>query len=201
MADDAVALLDHLKIDTAHIVGASMGGMIAQTMALHFPERVRTLTSIMSSTGDPSLPPPSAEAMGILMNPPPAERDAYLAHEVEVWHALNGPGYPVDEERVRELAGRIFDRGLSPEGTARQLAAILASGSRREALKTLTVPTLVIHGDADPLVPVAHGRDTAEAVPGAELLIIEGMGHELPRHAWPRIVAAIAAHTRKAEAR
>jgi pimeloyl-ACP methyl ester carboxylesterase len=194
MAQDGVGLLDALEIESAHVVGVSMGGMIAQTMAIHFPERVRTLTSIMSTTGDPSLPPPSAEAMGILIKQAPAERDAYLAHEVEVWHVLNGPSYPIDEKRVRELAGRCFDRGLSPQGTARQLAAIMASGSRTKALRSLAVPTLVIHGDADPLVPVEGGIDTANAVPGAELMIIEGMGHGIPVPVVPRVIEAIARH-------
>jgi pimeloyl-ACP methyl ester carboxylesterase len=194
MAKDAVGLLDALEIASAHVVGVSMGGMIAQSMAIHHPERVRTLTSIMSSSGDPNLPPPSAEAVGILVNPAPVERKAYVAHEVEVWRVLNGPGFPVDEERVRERAGRFFDRGLSPEGTARQLAAILASGSRKEGLRSLTVPTLVIHGDADPLVPVEGGIDTANAVPGAELMIIEGMGHDIPLPVAPQVIAAIARH-------
>jgi pimeloyl-ACP methyl ester carboxylesterase len=194
MAQDAVGVLDALEIASAHVVGVSMGGMIAQSMAIHHPERVRTLTSIMSSTGDPSLPPPTAEALGILVNPAPAEREAYVAHEVGVWRVLNGPHIPVDEERVRERAGRFFDRGLSPAGTARQMAAILASGSRKEGLGSVTVPTLVIHGDADPLVPVEGGIDTANAVPGAELMIIEGMGHDIPLPVAPRVIAAIARH-------
>ena len=194
MAQDAVGLLDALEIPSAHVVGVSMGGMIAQSLAIQHPERVRTLTSIMSSTGDPNLPPPTAEALGILVNPAPAEREAYVAHEVEVWRVLNGPHIPVDEERVRERAGRFFDRSLSPAGTARQLAAILASGSRKEGLRSVTVPTLVIHGDADPLVPVEGGIDTANAVPGAELMIVEGMGHDIPLPVAPRVIAAIVRH-------
>jgi len=194
MAQDAVGLLDALEIPSAHVVGISMGGMIAQVMVIHYPDRVRTLTSIMSSTGDPNLPPPTAEAIGILVNPAPAEREAYIAHEVEVWRVLNGPRFPVDEKRVRERAGRFFDRGLSPDGTARQMAAILASGSRKEGLRSVAVPTLVIHGDADPLVPVEAGIDTANAVPDAELMIIEGMGHDIPLPVAPQVIAAIARH-------
>lgn len=194
MAQDAVGLLDALEIPSAHVVGISMGGMIAQAMVIHYPGRVRTLTSIMSSTGDPNLPPPAAEAIGVLLNPAPVEREAYIAYEVGVWRVLNGPHFPVDELRVRERAGRFFDRGLSPAGTARQMAAILASGSRKEALRSVAVPTLVIHGDADPLVPVEAGIDTANAVPGAELMIIEGMGHDIPLPVAPQVVAAIARH-------
>ncbi|HEY69069.1 MAG TPA: alpha/beta fold hydrolase [Anaerolineae bacterium] len=194
MADDAAGLLDALGIEAAHVVGASMGGMIAQAMAIHHPDRVRTLTSIMSSTGNPDLPPPTAEALEILLKPAPTDRDGYLESAVQSWQVLGGPGFPVDEDRIRTRAGRAFDRGLHPEGTARQMAAVLASGSRKEALRSVTVPTLVIHGDADPLVPVEGGIDTADAVPGAELLIVEGMGHDLPPALWPRMIDAIARH-------
>ncbi|UCC64325.1 MAG: alpha/beta fold hydrolase [Anaerolineae bacterium] len=194
MADDAAGLLDALGAGSAHVVGVSMGGMIAQAMAIRHLDRVRTLTSIMSSTGNPDLPPPTAEALEILLKPAPADRDGYLESAIQSRQVLGGSPFPVDEDRIRMRAGQAFDRGLHPEGTARQMAAILASGSRKEALRSVIVPTLVIHGDADPLVPVEGGIDTADAVPGAELLIIEGMGHALPPALWPRMIDAIARH-------
>ena len=194
MADDAVGLLNALGIESAHVVGVSMGGMIAQEMAIHHPDRVRTLTSIMSSTGNPDLPPPTPEAMAILVTPAPTDRAGYIESSVQTWRVLNGPVLPLDEDLTRERAGRFFDRGLSPEGMVRQLAAILASGSRRESLKSVTIPTLVIHGDADPLVPVEGGIDTANSVPGAGLMIIEGMGHDLPPVVEPQVIEAIVRH-------
>ncbi len=194
MADDAVGLLDGLGIESAHVVGVSMGGMISQTIAIHHPQRVSTLTSIMSTTSDPSLPPPTPEAAAILVTPAPTDRAGYLDHAVRTWQVLNGPGFPFDEARTREKAGRAFDRGSSPTGTARQLAAVMASGSRRDALQSVAIPTLVIHGNGDSLVPVEGGIDAANSVPGAELLVIEGMGHELPVLAWPQIMDAIARH-------
>ncbi len=194
MADDAVGLLDALGIESAHVAGASMGGMIAQTMAIHHPNRVRTMTSIMSTTGDPNLPPAEPEAAKVLVTPAPTDREAYLEHSIQVWQILNGPVYPLDEDRARQRAGRAFDRGLNPAGVARQLAAVWASGSRKEALQAVTTPTLVIHGDADPLVPLEGGIDTANAIPGAELVVIEGMGHGLPPEIWPQVIDAIARH-------
>jgi len=191
MASDAAGLLDALEVGTAHVVGASMGGMIAQTLAIEHPARVRTLTSIMSTTGHPGLPPARPEAMAVLLTPAPSERAAAIEHGVRVWRTIGSPGFPFDEAEVRDRAAQTFDRGVNPPGVARQLVAILASGSRREALRGVRAPTLVIHGAADPLVPVEAGRDTAQAVPGAELLEIEGMGHDLPRPLWPRFVAAI----------
>jgi pimeloyl-ACP methyl ester carboxylesterase len=200
MADDAAGLLDALGLAAAHLVGASMGGMIAQTVAFRHPGRVRTLTSIMSTTGDPSLPPARPEAMGMLMVTPPAERAAAIEHAVRVWRTIGSPGFPFDEPRIRDRAGRQFDRCFHPAGTARQLAAVLAHGSRRARLRDVRAPTLVIHGSEDPLVPVEGGKDTAAAIPGAELLIIEGMGHDLPRGAWGRIVDAIVSHAATAAA-
>ncbi|MHA2601058.1 MAG: alpha/beta fold hydrolase [Candidatus Thorarchaeota archaeon SMTZ1-83] len=194
MAADALGLLDALKIDSTHVVGASMGGMIAQTMAINYPERVRTLTSIMSSTGNPDLPQPKPEAVSILVTTPPSDRDEYIDYQLQVWRTLHGPKFPPDEEYVRERSARAYDRSYYPHGTGRQFAAILASGSRRDALKKLKTPTLVIHGDADPLVPVEGGRDTAEAISGSELLIIEGMGHGIPVQVAPRIIEAIVRH-------
>jgi pimeloyl-ACP methyl ester carboxylesterase len=194
MADDAVGLLDALEIESAHVVGASMGGMIAQTVAIHHPGRVSTLTSIMSTTGDPELPPPKPEVVAVLVTPAPMDREPYIEQSIHNQRVLSGPGYPPDAVRARERAGRAFDRGIHPAGVGRQLAAIITSGSRKEALKSVSVPTLVIHGDADPLVPVEAGIDMANAVPGAQLLIIEGMGHDLPPAVWPRVIDAIARH-------
>jgi pimeloyl-ACP methyl ester carboxylesterase len=191
MASDAVGLLDALEVDAAHVVGASMGGMIAQTLAIEHPTRVRTLTSIMSTTGHPGLPPARPEAMSVLLTPAPSERAAAIEHGVRVWRTIGSPGFPFDESEVRQRAALAFDRGVNPPGVARQLVAILASGSRRDALRGVRAPTLVIHGAADPLVPLEGGRDTAQSVPGAELLEFEGMGHDLPRPLWPRFVEAI----------
>jgi pimeloyl-ACP methyl ester carboxylesterase len=198
MADDAAGLLDALELDAAHVVGASMGGMIAQTLAIRHPERVRTLTSIMSTTGRPGLPGPTPAALGALLAPPVAGREANVERGVATWRVIGSPGFPFDEPRIRERAGRAFDRGFHPEGVARQLSAILASGSRHERLAGVRAPTLVIHGQADPLVPAECGIDTADAVPGAELLLVEGMGHDLPRGAWPTILDAIAKLTARA---
>jgi len=196
MAADAVGLLDALDIEKAHIVGASMGGMIVQELLIHYPERILTATSIMSTTGDPSLPQAKPEAMAILTTPAPLERDKYMDHSVKTWRVLSGNVFPFHEAEVRTSAARAYERGLSPDGTARQLAAIFASGSRRAGLKQVKVPTLVIHGDIDPLVPVAGGKDTAAHIPNAKLMIIEGMGHSLPLEAWPQMIEAIASHAK-----
>jgi pimeloyl-ACP methyl ester carboxylesterase len=197
MADDTVYLMEELGIERAHVVGASMGGMIAQTLAIRHPSRLLTLTSIMSTTGNPEVPPATPEALRVLMTPVPAEREAYVERAVRNWRVIGSPGFPFDEERVRRRAARSFDRAFHPAGVARQLVAIVAGGSRKDALRAVTTPTLVIHGDADPLAHIEGGRDTAASIPGAELLIIEGMGHDLPRGAWPRIVDAIDAHAAK----
>jgi len=191
MAGDAAGLLDALEIPAAHVVGASLGGMIAQTLAIERPRRVRSLVSIMSTTGRPELPPARPEAMAVLLLPTPNDRDAYVERSLHVFRTIGSPGFPFDEDRVRRLALRSWERGISPDGPARQLLAVIASGSRHERLAALRVPTLVLHGADDPLMPVEHARDTAACIPGAELLVIEGMGHDLPRPVWPRLVDAI----------
>lgn len=199
MAADAAGLLDGLDIRRAHVIGASMGGMIAQTLAIEHPQRVASLTSIMSSTGNPDLPPPRPEALAVLMTPPPADRDGAIERGVTVFRTIGSPGFPFDEEEVRRLATRSFERGINPAGVTRQLVAILASGSRVEALGALRVPALVIHGADDPLVPFAAGEDTARAIPGARLLAIEGMGHDMPRPIWPQTIDAICAIAARAD--
>ncbi len=200
MARDVVGLLDALGIESAHVVGASMGGAIAQTLAIEHPQRLRSLSSIMSTSGDPSLPPPMPQALQLLMTPTPTDQAGYYQRYVQTWKVLRGPGFPLDEARDLERAAQNFSRGLYPAGVARQMVAILASGSRKAALARVRVPTLVIHGDADPLVPLACGIDVADTVPGAQRLIIEGMGHALPITLWPRIVEAISVHAGRAQA-
>jgi pimeloyl-ACP methyl ester carboxylesterase len=174
-----------------------MGGAIAQEVAMHHTDRVRTLTSIMSSTGDPTLPQATPEAMAVLMSPPPKSKEEYFEAYRRTWKVLRGPAsFPLDEAKDLERAQRNFERGLNPPGVGRQLAAILSSGNRTTGLGALRVPTLVIHGDIDPLVRVQGGEATAKAVPGAKLLVIKGMGHALPIPMWPQIIDAIAAHAR-----
>ena len=191
MAADTFGLMDELNIESAHIVGTSMGGMIGQVMAIMNPERFLSFASIMSSTGHPSLPPPTAEATQLLIIPSPTDRDGFIDHSVMVWNLLTGSTFEIPEESIREKAALSFERGRSAAGLARQLAAILSNGSRREALKSLRVSTIVIHGNADPLVPVEAGIDTFESIPGAKKLIIEGMGHSLPPAVWPQVIDAI----------
>jgi pimeloyl-ACP methyl ester carboxylesterase len=201
MSDDAIGLLEGLGVSRAHICGASMGGMIAQTMAVRHPERVLSLVCMASTTGSPEVASVNAEVADAPAMPlvsPPREREANVEYTVKGMRELAGPGMAFDEERARRVAAALYDRCFCPEGAERQFQALLASGNRRPALARLALPTLVIHGECDPLVPVEHGRDTAEAIPGAELMIIEGMGHNLPPEVWPRVVAAIAANTRKA---
>lgn len=191
LADDAVALLDHLGIDRAHVVGASMGGMVAQTVAIRHPARVASLTSIMS-TPSPAVGRATREAMAALLGPPATNRDEALQRARATYEVIGSPGYPLDVAWLETISGEAYDRAYDPAGMARQLLAIHASGDRTPALRALRVPTLVVHGDADPLVQVAGGHATAEAVPGAELLVLEGMGHNLPRELWLQIAEAIA---------
>ncbi|MFO7536492.1 MAG: alpha/beta hydrolase [Chloroflexota bacterium] len=197
MADDAAGLMDALNIPAAHVVGTSMGGMIAQTLAINHPQRLLSLTSIMSSTNHPSLPLPQWRAMLLLVAPTPADKEAHIVQSRKTWQLLNGPAYPLDVGRHRLRMEAVLAHGLYPEGTARQLAAIGVSGSRREALRQVEIPALVIHGDADPLVPVEGGLDTAASLPNATLLIIPGLGHAMPPEVWPLIVEAIVDHARE----
>lgn len=194
MANDVVGLLDTLGIKKAHIVGASMGGMIAQEIAMQHPDRVLSLTSIMSSTGNPKLPQPTREASAILLAPPPATKAEYIERFGQTWKVLRAGSFPQDEAKDPERAEATYARGLNPAGVGRQLRAILASGNRKDRLRSVKAPTLVIHGTVDPLVRVEAGKDTAASIPGAKLLLIDGMGHALPIPMWPAIINGIADH-------
>ncbi|MER6817659.1 alpha/beta hydrolase [Spirillospora sp. NPDC000708] len=194
MADDGFGLLTALGVERAHVVGASMGGMIAQTMAITRPERVLTLTSMMSSTGENEYGRSSPEARAVLFAPKPQDRDGYVAAaERELVWASKRYG---DASALRELAAASYDRAYYPAGVGRQLGAMILSGSRADALRELRVPTLVIHGLDDTLIDPSGGRRTAELVPGAKLLLIPDMGHDRPRELWPVIIDALDAHTR-----
>ena len=198
MANDSFGLLDHLGIKRAHVTGVSMGGMIAQTMAITRPERVLSLGSMLSTTGDRRVGTPKLRVWSVLMRRAPQGRDAYIDYFVRVFRLIGSPRYPVDEQRMREQAAETYDRCHYPAGTARQLAAILASGSRTAALRKLYVPTVVIHGTDDRLVPFRAGVATANAIPGAEFVAIPGMGHDLPRELWPRFTDALVANSERA---
>jgi pimeloyl-ACP methyl ester carboxylesterase len=193
MAADAVGLLDHLGVERAHVLGASMGGMIVQTMAIEHPERLESVVSVMSMPGDVAVGRPDPAALEVLLSPPPTEREAYIENSVRtlVW-ASKRYG---DADRIRRNAARDFDRAFYPEGATRQLAAIYASGDRSEALRSVTVPMLVIHGRDDTLISPSGGERTAELVPGANLLMLADMGHDLPEQLWPLIVDAVTMHT------
>lgn len=182
MVDDAIGLLDALGIEKAHIVGSSMGGMIAQLIASEYPERTLSLTSIMSTTGNALLPPPKPRVMKLFVSPaPPASQmEAVIDRGIKTYQTIGSPGYPTDESTLREWVTRDATRSYSPSGVVRQAAAAVTNGDRRPKLRRITVPTVVLHGDADPLVPVEAGRDTAANIPGAELRVVEGMGHDIP---------------------
>jgi pimeloyl-ACP methyl ester carboxylesterase len=200
MAADAAGLLDALELPAAHVVGASMGGMIAQEMAIHHPDRVLSLCSIMSTTGDTSVGQPSREAMSALLSPPPRSREEAVAQSVAISAVIGSTGFDRDEDRIRDRAGRAWDRNHESLGVARQLIAILASPDRTASLAGVTSPTVVIHGADDPLIDQSGGRATAAAVPGAELVIIPGMGHDLPLGVWPQVIEAIVANAGRAAA-
>ena len=196
MGDDAVGLLDALGIEKAHICGVSMGAMITQIIGYRHPSRVLSLINIMGSTGAPKLPKARPDALEMLITPPPKQKEVYIEHAVIMWKIFWG-SLDFDEDLIRKKAAVSYDRAFYPQGIARQHAAIIASGNRRSNLASITAPTLVIHGSEDPLLPLEHGKDIVGAIPGAEILIIEGMGHCLPKAAWPRMVDAIADHIKK----
>jgi pimeloyl-ACP methyl ester carboxylesterase len=197
MAADVAGLLDAVGIAKAHIVGASMGGMIAQLVAIDFPERVLSLCSIMSTTGDRAVGQATPEALGALIRPPAMSREQSITETVKSSRTIGSPGFPATDEELREKAGASYDRAYHPAGSARQTAAIVTAPDRTPALRNLAIPTVVVHGEADPLVDPSGGKATAAAVPGAELVLIPGMGHDLPRGAWPVIVDAIVRTTRR----
>jgi pimeloyl-ACP methyl ester carboxylesterase len=200
MAGDTIGLLDALGLDSAHLVGASMGAMIAQTAAIEHPARVRSLTSIMSSTGDPSVGQATQRALAALLSPPAATRADAIDRTVSILGVIGSPGFELDEADVRWRTGLAYDRAYDPVGVGRQLVAIAASGDRTAALRSVSVPTLVLHGANDPLVDVSGGRATARAIPGAELIEFEGMGHHLPRELWAEIARHIGELVERAEA-
>jgi pimeloyl-ACP methyl ester carboxylesterase len=200
MAGDTVGLLDELQLPTAHLVGASMGGMIAQTVAIDHPGRVRSLTSIMSTTGDPSVGQATRPAMAALLSPPAASREQAIERTLAIVRVIGSPGFELDEAEIRRRTGLAYDRSSDPVGVARQLVAIAASGDRTAALRGVSVPTLVVHGADDPLVDVSGGRATAGAIAGAELAVFDGMGHDLPRALWDEIARRIGELVERADA-
>lgn len=198
MAADTVGLMDHLDIEAAHLVGASMGGMIAQCTAIGHRDRVRSLCSIMSTTGSRRVGHPSYKTFGLLLGKPPREREAAIKRVVKTFKTIGSPGYPFEEERIRAIAGCSFDRGHSQAGIARQLHAITTSGDRTHKLRELDLPAVVIHGKSDVLVNPSGGRATARAIPNARLKMVEGMGHDLPRALWPTFVEEISCNAARA---
>ena len=187
MADDAVGLLDHLGIARAHVMGMSMGGMIAQTMAIHHEHRLKTLTSLSSSTGARRHMLSKPKALRALLQGPPANREHAIERTVEIFGVIGGTTHRPDFEWLRDVGGRAYDRSVHPPGFVRQLAAIVASGSRLDALRHVRLPTTVIHGTVDPLLLPSSGVATAAAIRGARFAPIEGMGHDLPRSTWPMV--------------
>jgi pimeloyl-ACP methyl ester carboxylesterase len=200
MADDAAGLLGALGIERAHVVGASMGGMIAQTVAIRHPDRVLSLVSIMSNTGARLTGQPALRVLPMFLRRTPRDREAYIEHTVGLYGVIGSPAFERDEAELRELAARAFERGIDPAGTGRQLAAIQAERDRTPQLRRVTAPTLVIHGTHDRLVSPSGGRATAKAVPGARLLTIKGMGHDMPRAVWPQIIDGIVENAARTEA-
>ncbi|HEX8902857.1 alpha/beta fold hydrolase [Vitreimonas sp.] len=195
MAADAVGVLDHLGVDRAHIAGASMGGMIGQLVAADYPERVLSFTAIFTTTGNPTLPPSKPEAMAVLTTRAPdpnKDIEAYVEHVVRGARTIGSPAYPFEESLLRERALTDVRRAYEPLGVARQLAAVIANGDRRAKLANIKAPVVVLHGDADPLVPVEGGRDLAACVADAELRIVEGMGHDIPPSLYDTVIDAIA---------
>jgi pimeloyl-ACP methyl ester carboxylesterase len=200
MAGDTVGLLDALELATAHVVGASMGGMIAQTLAIEYPDRVRSLTSIMSTTGDPSVGQATRPAMAALLSPPAASREQAIERTLAIVRVIGSPGFELDETEIRRRTGLAYDRSNDPVGVARQLVAIAASGDRTSALRGVSAATLVVHGADDPLVDVSGGEATARAIDGAELALFDGMGHDLPRVLWAELARRIGELVERADA-
>ena len=201
MASDAVGLLDALGIQRAHVVGASMGGMIAQRVAIEHSDRVLTMTSIMSTTGNKRLPRARPEAMKMLTNRPKTDsREELIAFSIRAARVIGSPAYPMADDRLEARVRGDYARSYYPQGFGRQLAAIIADGDRRPLLQNLSVPTLVIHGEDDPLVPIEGGRDTAANIPGASLLTIPGMGHDVPLQLVDQVADAIAGHANQVPA-
>jgi pimeloyl-ACP methyl ester carboxylesterase len=202
MAADAVGLLDAIGIRSAHFVGASLGGAIAQTAAIEHPDQVRSLTSIMSSTGDRSVGQPKPDVRRVMFSgPPAATREDAVERAAQMSTLVGSPGFERNEAVVRERAGRAYDRAYDPDGIARQAVAAVASGDRTARLRSLALPTLVLHGAADAVCEVSGGRATAAAIPEAELVVFEGMGHDLPAALWPQMTSRIAALVQRAESR
>jgi pimeloyl-ACP methyl ester carboxylesterase len=199
MAEDAAVLLRELGVSPAHVVGASMGGMIGQVLAAEHPDAVRSLVSLMSTTGSRWHGQPAMSVYRYLLRPPPRDRDGYIQRSAEVFGLVGSTGFPRDEQYIRERAGRAYDRGFDVRAGGRQLGAIIASGDRTKALAEIKAPTLVIHGTVDKMIRPSGGRATAKAIPGARLKMIEGMGHDLPRGAWPLLLDAISEHARAAD--
>jgi pimeloyl-ACP methyl ester carboxylesterase len=191
MAADAVGLLNALGIQKAHICGSSMGGEIAQIISYRYPEHVLSLTSIMSSTGNPELPQMKPEVLAAVFKPVPEEREAYIEHNVNLWRTLWSPGFPFDEKRLRRVLAEGYDRSYYPPGMIRQSLAVLKNGYRKSSIASIKAPTLIIHGDEDPLMSVEGGKELAQLIPGAKLLIINGMGHDMPKEAWTETIDAI----------
>ncbi|MCB9595773.1 MAG: alpha/beta fold hydrolase [Sandaracinaceae bacterium] len=198
MASDVAALLDHLDIDAAHVVGASMGGMVAQTMAFTHPHRVRSLVSIMSDTGEPGRFMHEPRAMRAILGPPPRSRDQAMERSVEVWRVIGSTGFPFDAAAARERAGLAWDRGNHPQGFLRHLAAIGTTGDRTSRLRFVKAPTLVVHGSVDPLIRPIGGQLTHQAIPDSRFELIDGMGHDLPEALWPRLTTMIADNSTRA---
>ena len=199
MANDAIAVLDDLGLDRAHVMGLSMGGMIVQQLAIDHPDRLISMTSVMSTTGDRDVGQSAPEALALLTGPTPTDREGYIARYLQGIRTYGSPA-AYDEERLAPLAAEAYDRCFDPSGQARQMIAIMASPSRTAALGSVTVPALVMHGDQDKLVDISGGRRTAEAIPGARFVVMEGMGHDYPPQYWDRWVAEVTAHARAAEA-
>jgi pimeloyl-ACP methyl ester carboxylesterase len=200
MADDAVGLLDHLGVDRAHVVGVSMGGMIAQTLACRHPQRVLSLTSIMSTTGARTVGQPRPDIFAAMAAPAPSDREGFIEFQSNIFKQIGSPKYPFDEQEFKSLIGASYDRSHYPAGFLRQLAAILASADRTPALGDVKLPTLVIHGEDDPLIVLSGGEATAAAVPGSKLIKIPGMGHDLPPELWPQFIDGIVENAERAGA-